>query len=745
MGKKTFLIAEKKEVGIQIVSCLSNLDWEKELPKVKGGYFENSEYISSWAMGHLFVQKKPREIDANWGLFTFSESIEDYKLKEMTSLLINHPYKFKTPSNDKYKKNQIAVLKKIFERNDIDKIIVCTDADAEGEAIGRDILTLNKNKNIPIFRLWNTGSFKSPDAIKDSFSKLKPLSDKKYENLYKQQRARNTCDYMVGMKITKSITDTQGTIFETGRLKALLISILAKRELDIKNFKPRPLWKIYGELGSLKIAHSYKDEDNKEVVSIYDEKQMKDTLEICNRNKNIGLIELLEKNKTSTKERPLPMSGTDFSNEMMDKYKISLDNCNKILSFLREEGLTSYQGTNGRYFSKNDKDEVVMCIDVAKQYFKGEKIIESMKFDINNSIFNDKKAEKQNHTPLTVRAKIPNDTLFKDLEVKSKLPYLKEAYELILKRVICNFLEADELIKQKMVISIEDKKFILEGTKPIRQGWREILPSMKIKDTTFDDSELKVGSKVKFDSIKVEESTTTKPSVYTVKKLLSMMLNVSKELNLLIAESDDIDEKKRLEAIRKTLKSSDVGGIGTDRTRPTLVSELKDFEYIDIKGKDQTITLLEKAWKIYDLLPSALKDFGFCANWENKFEDIRNGDLGFEEFVLDVDSHLFKMIEEIHLKTPISKENKREPKASKDNSSAQESKDVLIETPKTFKLNNKFVFKNALGKDLTKKEAEKILKGEQIEISRISNKTKTPYKAKIVLASSNDGKLEVSF
>ena len=68
MGK-IFIIAEKKEVGIQIVSCLSNKDWEKEIKAVKGGYYEDNNYLSSWAMGHLFSQKKPNELNENWGLW----------------------------------------------------------------------------------------------------------------------------------------------------------------------------------------------------------------------------------------------------------------------------------------------------------------------------------------------------------------------------------------------------------------------------------------------------------------------------------------------------------------------------------------------------------------------------------------------------------------------------------------------------------------------------------------------------
>ena len=725
MGK-IFIIAEKKEVGIQIVSCLSNKDWEKEIKVVKGGYYEDNNHISSWAMGHLFSQKKPNELNENWGLWKPLNSIDEYKMKDMSSYLD----KLKTPSFDKYKKNQIQVLKSLFERKDIDKIIICTDADAEGEAIGRDILSLNKNKNIPVYRMWNPFSFKSKDAVNEAMKKILPINDKKYENLYSQQKARSNADYLLGMKITKNLSEFNGAMFETGRLKGLLVSILAKRELDIKNFTPKTYWRVNGLLNNLKFNHFYKNDDNEETSSYFSKDRLKEALDVFNKNKNCGIVELNETKESTTKERPLPLSGTDFSNEMMKKYKISLDVCNKILSFLREEGLTSYQGTNGRYFSENDKDEALLCIDVASKYFKNEPLVKDIKFNIKSAIFDNKKAEKQNHPPLTVRAKIPNDAMFKELETKSKLPFLKESYELILKRVICHFLENDLILKQKIIISIDGYKFKLEGSKAINQGWRTFM-NMEIKDNTFDATKIKVGDKIVFDSINLEEDLTTAPKLYTIQKLANMMLNVSKEINIMIDETDDKERKKELEFIKKTLNGAE--GIGTDRTRPTIISQLEEFGFFETKGKDKEISLLEKGWIYYEVLPTALKDFKLCANWENSFENIRNGDLSLKEFISSVDEALFSMIEEIHSKP-------KKNSSSSSSSSSKTNNEELVVTAKTYRLGDKFLFKSFNFKDLTKTEALKLLKGETIEVKRVSKADK-PYTLKIKFI--GDGKVEV--
>lgn len=63
--------------------------------------------------------------------------------------------------------------------------------------------------------------------------------------------------------------------------------------------------------------------------------------------------------------------------------------------------------------------------------------------------------------------------------------------------------------------------------------------------------------------------------------------------------------------------------------------------------------------------------------------------------------------------------------------------DELIETPKSFRLGNKFCFKNCFGDTLTKAEAKKLLEGAEIEIKRVS---KAGKKYNVTVWVEDDGK-----
>ena len=65
----------------------------------------------------------------------------------------------------------------------------------------------------------------------------------------------------------------------------------------------------------------------------------------------------------------------------------------------------------------------------------------------------------------------------------------------------------------------------------------------------------------------------------------------------------------------------------------------------------------------------------------------------------------------------------------------------LVETPKTFRFGDAFIFKNVLGKPLTKKQAEALLTGEKVTVTREGKKGK--YKA--ILKYIGDGKVDITF
>ena len=843
MGK-TLILTEKREVGTDMGAVLgdpklgNNPQKLAQRGKAKG-YVEGDRYVISWAAGHLFSQVMPKDIDERYGLFKRFNNLEDYKMpnlrKQMKSIA----------TADKYKKRQRTILKQLLNRKDIDKIIIATDADAEGEAIGRDmIFKINPKVKAKIYRMWNTGSFKTKDSVSKAMKEIKPYNDEKFENLYASQRARATADYITGMKITKALTDLYNKPFYTGRVKSVIISLVGNRELEIKNFVPKDYWQIKGYKDGLELSHFFYEEvedydSNGNVItkrikqrSYYDRKRLDEVLKDLKEDLN-GKVISMKTTTTSSKTRPLPLSGSDFASEMMGKYKITYGQCNDILDYLRNEGFTTYPGTNGRYFSKEDKDEVIHALNIAKKYFNLKD--DEVKFSLNSYIFNDKKAAKQNHTPLSLTGKVPTSDDIKKWQ-NHKLPRIKEAYELIAKRIAVAFLPDDKIEKQELVIETNrgNHKFDLTGQRAIKQGWRTFM-KMEIKDTTFNTNPpLKEGDPVKLDKIEVKSAKTKPPALYTIKTLLDTLLNVSRVVDKIIKESDDPEYIKKLKEVKKKLKEAE--GIGTDRTRESIINDLIKNKMIETKGKNQIAKLTQAGWELYKVLPSRLKSVVLTANWENYFEYIRRGELSLEDALKDIDNVLMnEMIQEIiknlgkDVKVAEAKNYKREDTGlkcplcdgdiietdkvfkcsnnqfkngkqtgckfaifkdqtkffgkvltkddleaflnstkesplkgekadiyfDKDNKyftglifknsgnfSNNDDPNKLIETPKTFKKGDKFVFKNFRGKNLTKAQAEKLLDGKSVIIARKSKGGKD-YKVECTLK--DNGGLEAEF
>ncbi|MCR1812106.1 DNA topoisomerase [Sulfurospirillum sp. hDNRA2] len=648
MNKKILILTEKREAGCDMAATLKDakLGSNAEALNNEGksrGYLEGDQYVFCWAAGHLYSQVQPKEINPSYGLYQRLATIEDYKMPQ----LINE-IKLK-PSPQDNKERQRELLKKLLYRSDIEKIIIATDADAEGEAIGRNmIFQIHPNIKLPIFRFWNKGSFKVAEAVQKAMNNLEPYNASKYEAEYASQMARSNCDYLVGMKITKTLTDQYGKPLYTGRVKSVIISLIGNRELEIEAFKKngaKPFFYIDGKIKDLELSHFFHEEvEDFNEDGTLESKQVK-TRNYFNQNKantvinelkaaqNTGKVEKNETTPTVSKSRPLPLSGTDFASEMMGKYKITLTQCNEILDYLRNEGFTTYPGTNGRYFSFTDREEVETAFNSIQHYFASQGTpIDSPKFSTNAGLFNDKKAAEQNHTPLSVTSKIPGATDLKNWEAH-KLPRLKEAYELIAKRIMVSFLPDDEIIKQHLIIDIAGHKFEITGQKALKQGWRTFI-DQEIKDSTFN-SDLKAGDRISLDSVKLKDGKTKCPSKYTVKTLIDTLLNVTKVIDDQIKESDDPDYIKVLKETKKLLKKAE--GIGTDRTREPIINELIENKMMEATGKSQELSLLTAGWEIYKVLPKQLKSVILTGNWENGFEQIRRGELTYQDFISSVD------------------------------------------------------------------------------------------------------------
>ena len=155
------------------------------------------------------------------------------------------------------KKMELVVIKKTAKqynavkaqlfRKDVGEVIIATDAGREGELVARWILE-KANCHKPIKRLWISSV--TDKAIKEGFAKL--VDGRKYNDLYAAAVSRAEADWFVGINATRALTCKHNAQLSCGRVQTPTLAMIAKREEEIRTFKPE---EYYGIVMQLSLIH----------------------------------------------------------------------------------------------------------------------------------------------------------------------------------------------------------------------------------------------------------------------------------------------------------------------------------------------------------------------------------------------------------------------------------------------------------------------------------------------------------
>ena len=221
---KTLVIAEKPSVGRDLVRVLPGPFTKHE------GYLEGPEHVVTWAVGHLVQLADPDEYD------------DRFKKWRMADLPIV-PDRFKLVVRDERSKKQMTVVKRQLDNSDVDLVVNACDAGREGELIFAYLYEKAGSKK-PVMRLWLNSM--TTDAIRQAFDSLRPGLE--LATLEAAARSRSEADWIVGMNATRAATIRLRSSFDgavsLGRVQTPTLAILARREQEIRDFKPEPYWVV---------------------------------------------------------------------------------------------------------------------------------------------------------------------------------------------------------------------------------------------------------------------------------------------------------------------------------------------------------------------------------------------------------------------------------------------------------------------------------------------------------------------
>ena len=527
------IIAEKPSLARNIVAGLGQMN-------KKNGYFENSEYIVTWAFGHLFSLSDVEDY------LPEDEKKNDGKQRWTMENLPCFPdnFTFKLKNGDDGVKKQFEVIKSLVNRADVTEIVNAGDSDREGEIIVRLCVKNALSAPKPFKRLWLPDQ--TPQTVKKAFSERKDEGE--YENLANEGFARTYVDWLYGVNLTRFVTLKTGSLLRVGRVIVPIVKTIYDRDTEIENFKPE----VYYALVSFA-------ETNGEIVELTSKykfnKDEKKKAEICCERMN--KLEAIVTDKKSKKETLAPgklYSLTKLQNFLGKKYKMPMEKSLAIAQKLYENGYLSYPRTNSEYLATNEKGKFKEILENVK------KLGYPVTFKDKKTIFDDSKIES--HSALTPTYKIPSKKDLSDEEFT--------VYSAVLRRFVAVFCAEDCIAeKTELTVSLGGKEdYVLKGTAIVEPGWTKFDGGEK-KDKLLP--KLEKGDKVNVNFLPVEKQTTP-PKHYTIETLNNYLKNPFRD-----EKSDSVSDDEDYKAIFKGLE------LGTEAPRTGIIENAKKNGYISLK------------------------------------------------------------------------------------------------------------------------------------------------------------------
>ncbi|MBQ3571338.1 MAG: DNA topoisomerase III, partial [Clostridia bacterium] len=318
------IIAEKPSLARNIVAGIGEM-------KKKNGYFENDEYIVTWAFGHLFSLCDVED-------YTKEEKNKKWSLDNLPCFPQKFKFKLKNGDNGKPDKGvttQFETIKALLNRSDVNKIVNAGDSDREGEIIIRLCVENALKSPKPFYRLWLPDQ--TPKTVRKALSEMKEESY--YQNLANEGFSRTYIDWLYGVNLTRYATIKAGTLLRVGRVIVPIVKAIYDRDKEIEEFVPE----VYYALVSKAITNG----EEIELVSKYKfSKDEKHKAEICCERMN--KLDAIVTDKKAKKEILNPgklYSLTKLQNLLGKKYKMSMEKSLAIAQKLYERGFISYPRT----------------------------------------------------------------------------------------------------------------------------------------------------------------------------------------------------------------------------------------------------------------------------------------------------------------------------------------------------------------------------------------------------------------
>ncbi len=525
---------------------------------------------------------------------------KDYRVKASMGHFVDLPKKeLGVDIDKKYSPKYVITKRKVMKElkdafKDADTLVIASDPDREGEAIGwhvaQRLKVINKNgkkvsKDKDIKRIVFTSITK--EAIEDAIKNPREIDI----DLVDAQQARRILDRLVGYKLSPLIWKKIRYGLSAGRVQSVAVRLIVEREEEIEKFKAEEYWLVFGDVDTKekKLNVKYKLNDDED----YDFKSIKFELsKISGKKPSVKTRSEVEKIIEEVRGKSWEISEYDIKDAFRyarppfitstlqqtaaNKFGYSAKKTMSIAQKLYEAGHITYMRTDSLHIAPQIRKMIRNYIE--KEH--GQKYLNTKDVTFKTKSKNAQEA----HEAIRVTKIDKNSN-----ELKLKEEY-KKLYDLIRARTIATQMAPAKLESINIGVDIQKYTFTATGQRIIFDGFLKVYPE-KVAENILP--EMEKGQTLYPRLLLGEQRFTKPPARYTEATLI------------------------------KTLEKFEVG---RPSTYASILSTIISRKYVEKEGRYLIPTTTGRV--VDKLLVKYFKDIvdvGFTAEMEESLDEVAAG------------------------------------------------------------------------------------------------------------------------
>ena len=644
---KALFIAEKPSVAASFADVLG------ERLTSHDGYREGENAIVTWCVGHLVGMSYPDKYDEKYKKWRFD-----------TLPFLPEKYLYEVLPNTK---KQFDIVSSLLNRDDVDRIYVCTDAGREGEYIYRLVRQEAGVSGKTEKRVWIDSQ--TEDEMKRGIREAKDIGE--YDNLSTSAYLRAKEDYLMGINFSRVLSLKYGRTMASflnqkycsiavGRVMTCVLGMVVRREREIRGFEKTPFYRCFSHAADTGIAFEWKAAEGSRYFAmpvLYKENGFlkKETARECidmmcgdadhswdedRCSASVDGTILSVERKTEKKKAPLLYNLAEIQNDCSKLFKITPDQTLSIIQSLYEKKLVTYPRTDARVLSTAIAKEIDKNLKgIGKLSSMSAYVDEIMEHGWYKGLEKTKYVDDKKITDHY--AIIPTGQGLSAIQSLSDLD--KKVYEIIVRRFLAIFYPNAVYGKISVAVDIAGEQLFAsekylkeEGYLPVTQysftkkkkdgdareadeGGAEDDPAENNHALAGIADRLKKGMTITMGEFFIKDGETSPPKRYTSGSMILAMENAGSLIE---------DEE-----LREQIKGS---GIGTSATRAGILEKLVNNGYMQINKKTQNITPTLMGEMIFDTvyfsIPGLLNP-KLTASWEKGLTGVADGTISEDEYM----------------------------------------------------------------------------------------------------------------